>query len=184
MRERATFGPVMLLGLATAGFSAVAGNQRWAEGHPGADVAYAELTDGAQVPLAPALSLALLAVWGLLLVLRGRARRSIAMIGVLVALAALGTVIAGRSSLIHHYDQIFAPMGTETYTVTFTGWYWLAMGLSALAVVASALAVTYVQHWPEMGSRYDAPGTAASAPEPETPLEIWKAIDEGRDPTE
>ena len=118
MRERATFGPVMLLGLATAGFSAVAGNQRWAEGHPGADVAYAELTDGAQVPLAPALSLALLAVWGLLLVLRGRARRSIAMIGVLVALAALGTVIAGRSSLIHHYDEIFAPMGTETYRVS------------------------------------------------------------------
>jgi hypothetical protein len=34
-----------------------------------------------------------------------------------------------------------------------------------------------------MGSKYDAPGAAGVSPEPETPLELWKAIDEGRDPT-
>jgi len=38
-----------------------------------------------------------------------------------------------------------------------------------------------------MGSRYDAPGAAGSADRPEEPesnLDIWKALDEGRDPTE
>jgi len=181
--DRRTFGPVMLLGLATAGLSAVAGNQRWASGDPGTGVAYADLSEGAQVPLAPALSLALLAIWGLLLVLRGQARRRIAMFAILVALAALVTVIAGRSALINHYDVVFTQMGVDDYSVTFTGWYWLAMALSALAVLAAALAVTYAASWPEMGSRYDAPGAAGTLAEPETPLEIWKAIDEGRDPT-
>ena len=43
------------------------------------------------------------------------------------------------------------------------------------------------RHWPEMGSRYDAPGaaaaTAAGPPEEQTSLDLWKALDEGRDPT-
>jgi len=184
MTDRRTFGPVVLLGLATAGFGAVAGNQRWATGDPGSGVAYVDVNDGAQVPLAPALSLALLAVWGLLLVLRGQARRSVAMLALLVALAVLATTIAGRSALINHYDIVFTQMGAYDYRVTFTGWYWLALALSVLAAGATALAVTYVASWPEMGSRYDAPGTAGRQEEPETPLEIWKAIDEGRDPTD
>lgn len=182
MSSRKSFGPIVLLGLATAGFSAVAGHQTWADPGGSQDVAYAAVSSGAQVPLAPALSLALLAIWGLLLVLRGQGRRAMAMVGVLLALVAFCTVIAGRSSLIHEYDLLFSQMGIENYSVHFTGWYWAALFLSAAAVLAFVLAVSHVRAWPEMGSKYDAP-TAATLPEDPTNLDLWKAMDEGRDPT-
>ncbi len=55
------------------------------------------------------------------------------------------------------------------------------------SVAATALAVRWVRHWPEMGSRYDAPGAAAETAEPppedRSNLDLWKAMDEGRDPT-
>lgn len=181
-RRRSSMGPVVLFGLATAGFSAVAGNQRWAEPGGTTDVAFAPVAQGAQVPLAPALSLALLAIWGLLLVLRGKGRRVMAMLGVLLGLVTLGTVIAGRSSLIHDYDILFTQMGIDRYSVHFTGWYWLALALSALAVVAFAIAVTQARTWPEMGSKYDAP-TARPVEDDPTSTDLWKSIDEGRDPT-
>ena len=55
-----------------------------------------------------------------------------------------------------------------------------------LAVVPAVLAVRLVPSWPEMGSRYDAPGTPAPATEPEPTREqdLWAALDEGRDPTD
>ena len=65
----------------------------------------------------------------------------------------------------------------------------LALVLSVLAVLPAAIAVRRVGGWPEMGTRYDAPGdqaaTRPSADEDDEPssLDLWKAIDEGRDPT-
>ena len=43
--------------------------------------------------------------------------------------------------------------------------------------------------WPEMGRRYDAPADAtaeraAPLPEEQENLDLWKAMDEGRDPTD
>ncbi len=69
-------------------------------------------------------------------------------------------------------------------------WPWLA-GLGALAsLVTTVLAVRWAPGWPEMGSRYDAPtagGGAAAAdlvdPADRSSLDLWKAMDEGRDPT-
>ncbi len=41
--------------------------------------------------------------------------------------------------------------------------------------------------WPEMGTRYDAPTGAGAAHAhdagPKENIDIWKALDEGRDPT-
>jgi Tryptophan-associated transmembrane protein (Trp_oprn_chp) len=43
-----------------------------------------------------------------------------------------------------------------------------------------------VRSWPEMGSRYDAPGRRAEAEDPARmeEIDLWRAIDEGRDPTD
>ena len=76
---------------------------------------------------------------------------------------------------------------------SMTGWFWLA-AVAALVVLASTvLALRLVRTWPEMGSRYDAPtgaraGSDADAPagpaeRPTENIDIWKALDEGRDPT-
>ena len=62
------------------------------------------------------------------------------------------------------------------------GWFWVYLACAALCLVASGLAVRLAPAWPEMGSRYDAPGSAPTARE-ETGLDLWRALDEGRDPT-
>ena len=52
-----------------------------------------------------------------------------------------------------------------------------------LDLVVTALAVRLVGSWPEMGSRYDAPGT--HTPEDhvvESERDLWNELDEGRDP--
>ena len=182
-RGRRTFGPVVLLGLASAGLTAFASNQTWAA--PDAStlgVALPPITPGAQLPLALSLALVLLATWAVLLVLRGRTRRVLAWFGLVTAIAITVTVIIGHSTVPDDVRADYADWA-HNIQVHVYGWYWLALAASLTAVVAAVFAVRFVRSWPEMGSKYDAPGTAARPTEPETPLEIWKAIDEGRDPT-
>ena len=67
-------------------------------------------------------------------------------------------------------------------------WFWAAAAGALLSLVATGLAVWWAPAWPEMGSRYDAPAgttapTPAADPAEQSNLELWKAIDEGRDPT-
>ena len=60
-------------------------------------------------------------------------------------------------------------------------------------LASTVLALRLVRTWPEMGSRYDAPTGArggdgtdpaeAPADHPTENIDIWKALDEGRDPT-
>ena len=68
-----------------------------------------------------------------------------------------------------------------------TGWYWVAALALSLTVLTTVVAVRLVPGWPEMGRRYDAPAHAAgaptAAPEERENLDLWKAMDEGRDPT-
>jgi uncharacterized membrane protein (TIGR02234 family) len=55
-----------------------------------------------------------------------------------------------------------------------------------LALLPALAALRYVRGWPEMGGRYDAPvgpEPPAKAPEEQENLDLWKAMDEGRDPT-
>jgi hypothetical protein len=59
---------------------------------------------------------------------------------------------------------------------------------TVLTVLTTLAAVRLVPTWPEMGRRYDAPADTAPAPseqpaEEQENLELWKAMDEGRDPT-
>ncbi len=50
--------------------------------------------------------------------------------------------------------------------------------LTALALV---VAVRRARTWPALGSRYDAPAARAAAPV--TDQDLWRALDEGHDPT-
>ncbi len=57
--------------------------------------------------------------------------------------------------------------------------------------MASLAAVRLAPQWPEMGSRYDAPTSAAAAgavvarPVAEqSNLDLWRSLDEGHDPTD
>jgi len=146
------------------------------------------LDAGTRYPLASALSLVLLAAWGVLLVTRGVVRRAFAVVAAVAAVALVGAVIAAYVTLPdsarNSYDQM---MGRGSADQGFTGWFWTAAVCAVLALVPSFLAVRLVPTWPEMGSRYDAPTTTRERPIEETPTreqDLWKALDEGRDPTD
>ncbi|MCB0894665.1 MAG: Trp biosynthesis-associated membrane protein [Nocardioides sp.] len=183
---RRTFGPVVLLGLAAAGLTAVAGNHAVVA----SDASSPLVTYDAHVPLATSLGLVVLACWGVVLVTRGLVRRAVAVLGVLASLGALVTVVLAWSQVSDRYASELAQVGVTGASTSPTVWYWLALLGAALSVGATALAVLLAPAWPEMGSRYDAPGTgaapdpaAARPPEDQSSLDLWKAIDEGRDPT-
>lgn len=198
-RRSRSFGPLVLLGLASGGALAVTGAQAWQSPDAGAgDEVAAQIVAAAaggsalEAPLVTALGLVLLACWGVLLVTRGRVRRAVAVLG---ALAALGAAAAAVSSLVLDpaapASGLTGAGGAERLAASPTGWAWLGLLAAVVAVPAAVLAVREVPRWPEMGSRYDAPAEQAARPTPaaddppqeRSNLDLWKAIDEGRDPT-
>lgn len=188
--RRRTFGPVVLLGLAAGGLVAIAGNNPAVDGSGAA----ARAVEGrlvsydAHQPLATALGLVVLACWGVLLVTRGRVRRAVAVLAAVAALGALAAAITAYSQVPDQLRDELALVGIADPDLSRTFWYWATVLGAALAVVAGAMAVAWVPSWPEMGSRYDAPGASGPAPsappEEQTSLDLWKAMDEGRDPTD
>ncbi|QIK76270.1 Trp biosynthesis-associated membrane protein [Nocardioides piscis] len=196
MAERRTFGPVLLVGLASAALAALAGTKRWADLGSATYDSTSEtyrlesgqlLTTGAaQVPLVGALGLVLLACWGVLLVTRGRVRRGVALLALVTACGLLATTVVG---LVSVPDALLdavreAGVSTDVTSASRTLWPWAALVGAVASVAAAAVAVRHVSSWPEMGSRYDAPAAQArAAAEPEDNLDIWRALDEGHDPT-
>ncbi|MFC5728467.1 MULTISPECIES: Trp biosynthesis-associated membrane protein [Nocardioides] len=199
-RGRRTFGPVVLLGLAASGFAAVAGHRamlRIPEDHLqaiGASAYAGDEFNRVEFPLAGALALVALACWGVLLVTRGVVRRVVAGLATLAATGMLVVIVLG--GFVQH-DDAAADLGSRlglggaTVPIERTGWLWVALVTSVLALAAGAAALRLVGSWPEMGTRYDAPtggATAAAAsetePEEQSNLDLWRSLDEGTDPTE
>lgn len=182
--RRRTFGPVVLLGLGAGGLTAIAGNNPVADADEQGAFA---ITYDAHLPLATALGLVVLACWGVVLVTRGRMRRGVAALGALASAGALAAVVAGWSQVPDQLREELAAVGVTDAAVTHTAWWWLALLGAVVSVAVTASAVLLAPAWPEMGTRYDAPTGAEpaprAAPEEQTSLELWKAIDEGRDPT-
>ena len=190
---RRTFGPVALGGVASATLAAVAGHQPWARADGGAAaesalIAFATESGPGESPVAGALALVALACWGVILVSRGRFRRVAAGLAVLAGLGVLAAVVIGYGEVPAAVRDAVAGVGVADPDVSRTPWYWVA-GASAIAsVCAAALAVRWAPAWPEMGQRYDAPPGPARRPAEQLPTEradteLWKALDDGRDPT-
>jgi uncharacterized membrane protein (TIGR02234 family) len=106
----------------------------------------------------------------------------------LAAVALVAAVVAAHATLpdsaSSSYDEL---MGRGSQEQGFTGWFWTTAVCAVLALVPAFLAVRLVSYWPEMGSRYDAPGTRgdrATTSEPTPEQDLWQALDEGRDPTD
>ena len=187
--RRRTFGPVVLLGLASAALGAVAGDKPAADaGGKGAVAARSGfVTYDAHMPVVTALCLVVLACWGVVLVTRGRVRRAVAVLGALASAAAVVAAVASYASVPDQLRDELGQVGVAGAEIGHTGWYWLAVGACLVSALACVLAVLWAPGWPEMGSRYDAPGAPApepvSSPEEQSSLDLWKAMDEGRDPT-
>ena len=186
---RRSFGPVVLLGLLAGTLGAVAGNKPWAagSGRAGQVSTLAVSADAAQMPVAGALGAGRPRLLGRGPRHPGPGAPGGAVLGALAALGVLVSVVAGFASVPDALRAGYAAIGIADPQVGLTGWFWAAAVAGLLSLVATALAVRLVPGWPEMGSRYDAPGAQEPAPvvEPEdqSSLDLWRAMDEGRDPT-
>ncbi|HET6937105.1 MAG TPA: Trp biosynthesis-associated membrane protein [Nocardioides sp.] len=193
MADRRSFGVVVGAGLASAVLAAVAGRQPWAHGSaPGGFGELSATVEAGKVPAASAFSLVVLACWGVLLVTRGRVRRVVAVLALVASLGLAAAVVVGFSTAPDNVRDAYHELGVEHPDVGLSGWYWVAVVATVLTVLSTAAAVRLVPGWPEMGRRYDAPAGTTDDPSPassERPpedqenLELWKAMDEGRDPT-
>ena len=176
----ASFRPVVLLGLGSAALGAVAAAQPWLE----AAVSYKllpgvpEADTRADLPLALAVGLVVLAGWGATLVTRRRLRRVLMAV---TGLAALGYACCLVAAPLTLPDDLRDRLQLTDASVGPTHWYLAAIVAGAVSLASTALGIRSVGDWPEMGTRYDAPG---SAPGPTATDDPWKALDEGRDPTD
>jgi len=176
--------PTVLVGLAGAALAAVAGARNWAttQGDAAGIKVEASVTGAESQPLVAALALVALASWGVVLVSRGLVRRAVAVVGLVASLGALASVALGLSAVEQDAVDAAVARGAtgDTFATSFSAWYYLA-GLGALlAAAAFAVAVVRAPRWPAMGNKYDAP---SARPAPATDEDMWRALDEGRDPT-
>jgi uncharacterized membrane protein (TIGR02234 family) len=183
-RDR-TFAPTVLVGLAGGVLAAVAATRTWAtaSGDAAGIKIAAAVTGSETAPLAAALALVALAAWGVVLVVRGRIRRVVAGLGLL---ACVGVAVVVVDAFDGAQDDALAEVADkgaagDVLISSLTGWYYTAGVAIALALLAFAVAVVRSPRWPAMGSRYDAPSARAEAPA--TDEDMWRALDEGRDPT-
>lgn len=182
----------MLVGLTAAVLCAVAGQQPWARAHGGTGTAESgriEFATGpgpGESPAAGALALVVLACWGVILVSRGRFRRAVAALAALAAGVVVVVVAVGFIEAPEAVREAVSAVGVVDPDVTRTAWYWVAALSALVSLVAAALSVRWAPGWPEMGRRYDGPAGAATPAgttgEP-SDEDLWKAMDEGRDPT-
>jgi hypothetical protein len=191
--RRRTFGPVALLGLVAGALGAVAASFPWvvdadasAAGDPVPGSAVSDPVAAAgEMPLALALSLVVLAGWGVVLVTRGRLRRVVAGVGLVASLGLVATAAVGLVTLEDRVAEAISERGSDVVTPEFTVWFLVVSVAAFASVVAASLAVAGAPAWPEMGRRDDAPGPPAAqvAPEERSNLALWKSMDEGHDPT-
>ena len=107
----------------------------------------------------------------------------VAALGVLVAAGLVLTTVLGRASALDSARAATVVLDTHATSAHVTGWWWVALVGSLLALGASVVAVRFCGSWPEMGSRYDAPATRPQVEDLDE-LDLWRAIDQGHDPTD
>lgn len=206
-----TFGPAVALGVLGSALAATAGHRDWVEltapgaGQGAVDWFWQNNPGVGQMPASGALGLVALATWGVLLVSRGTWRRVVAAVGLLAVVGLAVTWVVGATGLRDDVeDRVVGADLSVGWQLGWTTWFVLAGIAVLLLLPAHVLALLRAPHWPAMGSRYDAPtakeaGDPGEGPLPATgrtpspsvdptdeetdPADVWKAIDEGRDPT-
>jgi uncharacterized membrane protein (TIGR02234 family) len=188
----------VLGGLAAGGLALLGVSQPWARAEiaaAGVPRSTVEVAGTSAVPWVGALTLVVLAAALALVPTGGWARRAI---GVIMLLAAAGVVLGSTTAgsavddaLREDLAQSPASGGVDDATAADAAdrpaWRWLTLGSGAAGIAVGVLAAGRGGRWPTMGSRYDAPRSRDRDPAPsegETEeADLWRAMDEGRDPT-
>lgn len=186
-RELATTVLIALLGGIIAW---VAAGRVWATGTAGeAPSTLAVSATGNDLSAAvTALALTALAGGLALLATQRLARRLVGVllvaVGVGVAVNAFGARGAGHAAHILGEKAAAKGFASGSVPAHTASWWLLAAVGGVLIVLAGVAAIARGAAWPGMSSRYEntAPQTADVVPE--TPKDLWDALDRGEDPTE
>ena len=126
----------MLVGLASAGLAAVAGNRDWvgwsaAREEPSSLLALSGNDVGRRAARRRA-RLVSLACWGVLLVTRGRVRRVVAGLGLLVAVGMVVTAVLGQRSATDGLHAELAELGVQDVSTHLLAWFWIYLAAALL----------------------------------------------------
>jgi uncharacterized membrane protein (TIGR02234 family) len=194
--RRTTFGPTVLAGLGGSALALAGATQPWAEATTRTPALRSVTADGTDVAaLALPLALVSLAAWGTVLVLRARGRRAVSLLGLAASLGAAVTVAMTVGSAADVAQEMLGDVPATA--VSTTAWPYVTGAGALLAATAFVGALVKAPTWPEMSARYDAPsggrsggpsggpsgGSDGGSSEQLSDAELWKALDEGRDPT-
>ncbi|RLV55890.1 hypothetical protein D9V41_08260 [Aeromicrobium phragmitis] len=189
-RPRRWFAPTVLALVAGGGLTFLTMRQTWgattltAEGLPDDELT---VTGAEAMPVVSALGLVLLASALALLAGSPRVRRVLGVVVVTVAMSSLAWVAIGSGAAVDSaLDDAVRESASFTGTnqpdaADFTPSRLATIAGLAVAALAGAVTVRFAPAWPTMSSRYEAPG---ARPAETDESDMWKAFDEGRDPTE
>ncbi|MEU2514824.1 TIGR02234 family membrane protein [Streptomyces syringium] len=190
---RRSVGAALLFGALGAALVLLSGGRTWAEGTAavaqGSVVRQATGQDVSGLP--GALAIVGLAALVAVFAVRGAGRIAVA---ALLALSGAGVIagalggVSDTAALEEKASKIGGLTDGAVENVTHTAWPWVAFVGGVLLLLAGLLALRYGRHWPAMSGRYERDGTprprrARTAPDPDRPEELWKALDRGEDPT-
>ncbi|MEY9943287.1 TIGR02234 family membrane protein [Kitasatospora sp. GAS1066B] len=185
--DRRSLAMMLLLTVGGATLVLVAVGRTWAEGQV---KGLAVSAPGSEVSGLPqAMALVGLASAVAIFAVRGVGRYAV---GALVTLAGVGAAVAAglgatnSTAVDSEAAKKLGLLGTSAEQVSHTAWPWVALLGGLLLAAAGVLTLLRGRAWPSMGTRYDAP--VAKQPKaqpagPQTPADLWKALDRGEDPT-
>jgi uncharacterized membrane protein (TIGR02234 family) len=134
--------------------------------------------------LSQALAIVALAGTLLMLALQTRGRR---MTGGLLLLVGIGLTVVGILGLQPSADAVRRQAQevslAETFDLTVTVWPWIFTGAGMTVAGAAALTMITAGTWAVRSDRFQAAPGKAEAVASEDPVELWKALDAGVDPT-
>ena len=190
MNTRRLYAPVVLGTLATGGLAFFAASRTWAHVRVATDGLPSDSVNvsGADAqPLVSALALVIVTAALAVLAASPRVRRGVGVFTVLVAVTAAIVVLVG-SSLDSAVDRAVeaspAFTGSGDHDFTTSAWKFVTVLAFALAALLGGVTAKFGATWPTMSSRYDAPAARPTVEAPQSDAEMWKALDEGRDPTQ
>lgn len=198
--QRRVYAAAVLSGVAAGALIFFAASRTWASvevAPAGMTAETVSVSGSTAVPLVAAMAFVVMAGSIAVVASSGWLRRAV---GVLVVLAAAVAVYACATAGAAVDDALREAIGASPSMTAgpeqqdalvadadSTWWRWVSLAAALVAVAVGCTVVARGGGWPRMGQRYDAPG--ATRRETERPAEdrdvgdLWKALDDGEDPT-
>ncbi|MFD8827300.1 TIGR02234 family membrane protein [Streptomyces sp. NPDC059605] len=192
--SRRSLAAGLLLGAAGATVVLLSSGQTWAEGRASVGGGFLPLSaEGQDVTGLPA-ALAVVGLAALVAVFAVRGAGRLVVAG-LLALSGLGAGLSAclgavdRAALDEKAAQTTGDTQATIDALSHTVWPYITAVGGLLILLAGLLALRYGKRWPTMSGRYERDGTprprraSRTAPDPDRPEDLWKALDRGEDPT-